>query len=109
MWKNKNLVKKYLWLLNDGMRDNVGEAPFKYSGVIDGHSHIGSPPSWMEPEPFMKLLDEAGIARAIVCRFLPGGNTLDSNRYVKDKIMKGQGRLIVASGLILVNRDWKGR
>lgn len=62
--------------------------------IVDGHSHIGAPPDWMAPENFVRILDEAGISHAVVCRFLPGKNSLDSNQLTYKIVKEYPKRLI---------------
>lgn len=72
----------------------VEEKPQGETLVIDGHSHLGIPPDWMSPENFIKILDEARISQAVICRFSSRKDSLSSNQIAHQAVKRYPKRLI---------------
>jgi uncharacterized protein len=66
--------------------------------IIDSHTHVDEMPSlgWIDPpETLFRLMDEAGIAKAVIMTYtdLPGANP-DALEYIADAVTRYPDRFV---------------
>lgn len=67
---------------------------------IDAHVHVGEPPPEAEMESLVKLMEESGVDRSVVCRYIPGKPTLRGNQLVRSAVKEYPNRFV---GFVWIN------
>lgn len=62
--------------------------------IIDAHAHIGGPPPELEPDNLVSFMEECGIDKAIICRYVEAESIWAGNKVVGLAIRKYPKKLI---------------